>query len=157
MRRSMLQMLFVEGNHFCPGCEKSGNCRLQALGYEFEMTTPHFVEFYPYLDVDASHPDAIIDRNRCIQCELCVRASRDFDHKEVFGLGGRGFDSKLIINSPSGKLVDSAFSVTDKAAHVCPVGAILVKRVGYAQPIGERAYDRELISAEVTASERAEA
>ena len=47
MRRAMLQMLFVEGNHFCPGCEKSGNCRLQALGYEFEMTTPHFIEFYP--------------------------------------------------------------------------------------------------------------
>ena len=56
MRRAMLQMLFVEGNHFCPGCERSGNCRLQALGYEFEMTTPHFVEFYPALDVDASHP-----------------------------------------------------------------------------------------------------
>ena len=30
-RRTMLQMLFVEGNHFCPSCEKSGNCMLQAL------------------------------------------------------------------------------------------------------------------------------
>jgi [NiFe] hydrogenase diaphorase moiety small subunit len=148
MRRAILQMLFVEGNHFCPGCEKSGNCQLQALGYEFEMTTPHFVEFYPTLDVDASHPDAIIDRSRCIQCELCVRASRDVDHKEVFGLGGRGFESKLIINSPSGKLVDSAFAITDRAAHVCPVGAILIKRVGFVEPIGERKYDREPISAE---------
>jgi [NiFe] hydrogenase diaphorase moiety small subunit len=148
MRRSILQMLFVEGNHFCPGCEKSGNCRLQALGYEFEMTTPHFVEFYPTLDVDASHPDAIIDRSRCIQCELCVRASRDVDHKEVFGLGGRGFESKLIINSPSGKLVDSTFAITDRAAHVCPVGAILIKHVGFAEPIGARKYDREPISAE---------
>jgi hypothetical protein len=26
-RRTLLQMLFVEGNHFCPSCEKSGNCR----------------------------------------------------------------------------------------------------------------------------------
>ncbi len=149
MRRAMLQMLFVEGNHFCPGCEKSGNCRLQALGYEFEMTTPHFIEFYPALDVDASHPDAIIDRNRCIKCELCVRASRDVDHKEVFGLGGRGFESRLIVNSPSGKLVDSAFAITDKAAHVCPVGAILIKRVGFAEPIGARKYDRKPISAEI--------
>ena len=40
-------MLFVEGNHFCPGCEKSGNCQLQALAYDSEMMTPHFVEFYP--------------------------------------------------------------------------------------------------------------
>jgi [NiFe] hydrogenase diaphorase moiety small subunit len=151
MRRAMLQMLFVEGNHFCPGCEKSGNCQLQALGYEFEMTTPHFIEFYPARDIDASHPDAIIDRNRCIKCELCVRASRDVDHKEVFGLGGRGVETRLIVNSPSGKLADSAFAITDMAAHVCPVGAILPKRVGFAEPIGARKYDRAPISAEVEA------
>jgi [NiFe] hydrogenase diaphorase moiety small subunit len=30
-RRTLVQMLFVEGNHFCPGCEKNGNCQLQAL------------------------------------------------------------------------------------------------------------------------------
>ena len=151
MRRAMLQMLFIEGNHFCPGCEKSGNCQLQALGYEFEMTTPHFIEFYPGLEVDASHPDAIIDRNRCIKCELCVRASRDVDHKEVFGIGGRGLETTLIVNSPTGKLVDSAFAITDRAAHICPVGAILPKRVGYAEPIGARKYDREPISAETDA------
>jgi len=29
-RKTLLQMLFVEGNHFCPSCEKSGHCRLQA-------------------------------------------------------------------------------------------------------------------------------
>jgi [NiFe] hydrogenase diaphorase moiety small subunit len=33
-RRMLLQMLFVEGNHFCPSCEKSGDCVLQALGYD---------------------------------------------------------------------------------------------------------------------------
>ena len=90
MRRSLVQMLFVEGNHFCPGCEKSGNCQLQALGYEYEMLTPHFVEFYPHREVDASHPDVLIDFNRCILCELCVRASRDVDDKNVFALAGRG-------------------------------------------------------------------
>src|SRR5208283_3149076 len=55
MRRSLVQMLFVEGNHFCPACEKSGACQLQALGYEYEMLSPHFVELYPHRDVDASH------------------------------------------------------------------------------------------------------
>jgi [NiFe] hydrogenase diaphorase moiety small subunit len=147
-RRSLLQMLFVEGNHFCPTCEKSGNCQLQALGYEFEMLTPHFVHFFPHLGVDASHPDVMIDFSRCIQCELCVRASRDVDKKGVFALAGRGLNAHLIVNSPSGKLGDTNFSVSDKAAHVCPVGAILIKRVGFAEPIGTRQYDREPISAE---------
>ena len=148
MRRSLVQMLFIEGNHFCPACDKSGACQLQALGYEFEMMSPHFVELYPHRDVDASHPDVLIDFNRCILCELCVRASRDVDGKEVFAVAGRGLKATLIVNSPTGKLADSAFAVTDRAAEVCPVGAIVVKRVGFSTPIGERAYDRAPISAE---------
>jgi [NiFe] hydrogenase diaphorase moiety small subunit len=157
MRRSLVQMLFIEGNHFCPGCEKSGACQLQALGYEYEMLTPHFVELYPHRDIDASHPDVLIEFNRCVLCELCVRASRDVDHKEVFGIAGRGRDAKLIINSPTGKLGDSALEVTDRAVQVCPVGAIIVKRVGFETPIGERTYDRNPISAEVDSSEIPEA
>ncbi|HKN31211.1 MAG TPA: 2Fe-2S iron-sulfur cluster-binding protein [Roseiarcus sp.] len=152
-RRSLVQMLFIEGNHFCPGCEKSGNCQLQALGYEYEMMSPHFVELYPHREVDASHVDVVIDFNRCILCELCVRASRDVDHKEVFAIAGRGLDARLIINSPTGKLGDSAFAITDRAARVCPVGAILVKGSGFKSPIGERTYDRESISAEADSCE----
>ena len=41
---------------------------------------------------------------------------------------------------------DSTFAATDKAAQVCPVGAILPKHRGYDQPIGERLYDRQPIS-----------
>jgi [NiFe] hydrogenase diaphorase moiety small subunit len=152
-RRSIVQMLFIEGNHFCPGCEKSGNCQLQALGYEYEMMSPHFVELYPHREVDASHPEVVLDFNRCILCELCVRASRDVDHKEVFAIAGRGLDARLIINSPTGKLGDSAFAITDRAARVCPVGAILVKNSGFKTPIGERTYDRDSISAEADSCE----
>jgi len=155
-RRTLVQMLFVEGNHFCPSCEKSGNCQLQALGYDSEMMTPHFVEFFPNRPVDASHPDVLLDLNRCIQCELCVRASRDIDGKAIFALAGRGMASHLVVNSPTGKLGDTNFSVTDKAAHVCPVGAIIVKRVGFAVAIGERRYDLEPISEEATSSREAE-
>jgi len=88
-RRVLLQMLFVEGNHFCPGCEKSGNCQLQALAYDLEMQAPHFRHAFPARPVDASHPDVWLDLNRCVMCELCVRASRDLDGKNVFMLAGR--------------------------------------------------------------------
>jgi [NiFe] hydrogenase diaphorase moiety small subunit len=145
-RRNLLQMLFVEGNHVCPGCEKSGACQLQAVAYYTGMLSPHYTHFFPQRTVDATHPDTAIDFNRCILCELCVRASHDVDHKNVFSLGGRGIGSHLVINSPSGKLGDSTFAATDKAAHVCPVGAILPKHRGYEQPIGERLYDRQPIS-----------
>jgi len=147
-RRLMLQMLFVEGNHFCPGCEKSGNCQLQALAYELEMMAPHFGHFFPIREVDASHPDAFLDRNRCITCGLCVQASCEVDKKNIFALSGRGMASRVVINTPSGKLGDSDFALGDKAANVCPVGAILPKRHGFAVPIGQRIYDNLPISSQ---------
>ena len=134
-------MLFVEGNHFCPSCEKSGNCALQATAYELGMLTPHFDHFYPDRPVDASHPEVLLDFNRCIQCELCVRASHEVDGKDVFALAGRGTASHLIVNSASGLLGDSTFTASDRAASICPVGVILKKRVGFAVPIGAREYD----------------
>ncbi len=140
-RRTLLQMLFVEGNHFCPSCEKSGNCALQATAYELGMLTPHFDHFYPDRVVEASHPEVLLDFNRCIQCELCVRASHEVDGKDVFALAGRGTASHLIVNSASGLLGDSTFTASDRAASICPVGVILKKRVGFAVPIGAREYD----------------
>ena len=145
-RRALLQMLFVEGNHVCPGCEKSGACQLQAVAYYCNMLSSHFTHFFPQRPVDASHADIAIDFNRCILCELCVRASRDIDFKNIFAIDGRGINSHLVINSSSGKLGDSAFSTSDKAAHVCPVGAILPKHKAYEKPMGKRLYDKQPVS-----------
>ena len=147
-RRTLLQLLFVEGNHFCPSCEKSGNCVLQATAYEVGMLTPHFDHFYPDRPVDASHPEMLLDFNRCILCELCVRASREVDGKDVFALAGRGITTHLIVNSESGRLADTDFAASDRAASVCPVGVILTKGVGFATPIGARAFDARPISAQ---------
>lgn len=146
LRQTLLQMLFVEGNHICPGCERSGACQLQAVAYFTRMLSPHFKHFFPRRELDASHPDMIIDRNRCILCELCVRASHQIDAKDVFSISGRGLNAQLVVNSPSGKLGDSDFSITDKAADVCPVGALLPRRQGYQVPIGQRLYDRQPIN-----------
>lgn len=144
-RLALTQMLFVEGNHLCPACEKSGNCQLQAVAYYLGMMSPRFNHFYPQREVDASHPDVLLDRNRCIYCELCVRASRDVDGKNVFGLSGRGIATTLVVNSTSGRLGDTGIAASDRAMQVCPTGALLVKRRGFAVPIGKRIYDRRSI------------
>jgi [NiFe] hydrogenase diaphorase moiety small subunit len=148
LRRTLVQMLFAEGNHFCPSCEKSGNCGLQALGYDLGVMTAGFRHLFPERPVDASHPAIWLDFNRCILCELCVRASRDVDGKHVFALGGRGLGKHLIVNAESGLLADTEMASTDKAMDVCPVGVILRKREGFKVPIGQRRYDLSPISAQ---------
>jgi [NiFe] hydrogenase diaphorase moiety small subunit len=148
LRRTLVQMLFVEGNHFCPSCEKSGNCLLQALGYDLGVMSPRFAHFFPDRPVDASHPDILLDFNRCILCELCVRASAEVDGKNVFALSGRGIRKHLIVNSESGRLADTDIALGDKATEVCPVGVIIRKRRGFAVPIGKRRFDERPISAQ---------
>lgn len=145
-RRRLTQMLFVEGNHFCPSCEKTGNCQLQGVAYELNMLDNHFPHFYPDRTMDASHPEILLDRNRCIFCSLCVRASQEKDGKNVFALSGRGINKHLQVNSSSGLLKDSDIDVNDCAAHICPTGAILIKRTGYQVPIGQRLYDYQTVS-----------
>jgi [NiFe] hydrogenase diaphorase moiety small subunit len=45
-RRANIQMLFAEGNHFCPSCSKSGNCELQRKGYENGLVVNRFPHFF---------------------------------------------------------------------------------------------------------------
>ena len=113
IRRTIIQMLFIEGNHYCPSCEKSGNCRLQASAYDLGMQDSHFPHLFPTRERDASHPDVILDRDRCILCSRCVRASQVLDKKNVFEIVNRGIKNTLAVNAPSGKLADSSISATD--------------------------------------------
>ncbi len=148
IRRDIVDMLFVEGNHFCMFCEKSGNCELQALAYRFGIAAPRFPYQFPDCDVDASHPDIFIDRNRCVLCGRCVQASRDLDGKDVFGFVGRGAEKRIAVDAEA-KLKDTDIDIADKAMDACPVGALLKKRVGFAVPVGQRKYDHEPIGSDI--------
>ncbi|MCX6995742.1 MAG: 2Fe-2S iron-sulfur cluster-binding protein, partial [Kiritimatiellaeota bacterium] len=68
-RHAVVEMLFAEGNHLCPSCEKSGGCELQALAYRYRMTAPRFPYRFPRRDVEAWHPQLIKDHIRCFQCK----------------------------------------------------------------------------------------
>ena len=148
VRKQLIEMLFVEGNHYCMFCEKSGNCELQALAYRFGIASPRFPYMFPEREIDASHPEVLVDRNRCVLCGRCVRASRDVDGKNVFQFTGRGASKKISVNATS-RLADTALKSADKAVDACPVGSILKKGVGFAVPIGERLYDHKPIGSNI--------
>jgi len=147
-RKNIVEMLFVEGNHFCMFCDKSGNCELQAMAYRFGMAAPRFPYLFPTRDLDATHADVFIDKNRCILCGRCVRASRDLDGKNVFQFIGRGPEKQVAVNAEA-NLGDTDLAGTDKAVDVCPVGAIMKKKVGFAVPVGQRLYDTTPIGTDI--------
>ena len=144
-RLYLIQLLFAEGNHYCPSCEVSGNCQLQALAYDLNMTHYHYAPFNSVRPTDGSHTELFIDQDRCIQCDLCGRSSILQDGKDIYALSGRGQNTHLIFRSRSGFLGDTDAGANDHAAHICPVGCILPKTGNYQDPIGKRLYDNETI------------
>jgi [NiFe] hydrogenase diaphorase moiety small subunit len=147
MRKAIIEVLFVAGNHFCPACEKSGNCELQALGYRYKMMVPRFPFEFPIKGVNARSKLIYHDQNRCIICKRCVRMVIK-DDKPVFSLNQRG-GHHLHIELD----VDLANQLTDfealQAMDICPVGAIIKKERGYYSPIGQRKYDFDEIGTDI--------
>ena len=151
LRRNLIDMLFVDGNHFCMFCEKSGDCELQALAYRFGITAPKYPFMFPQREMDASHPEILLDRNRCILCGRCVRASQELDGKHVFGFVGRGTEKRVAVNAES-NLAETQAEGQDQSVAACPTGSLLVKQVGYAVPVGQRKFDHQPIGAEIESS-----
>jgi [NiFe] hydrogenase diaphorase moiety small subunit len=147
MRRDVIDMLFVEGNHFCMFCEASGFCELQAMAYRFGIMAPRFPYQYPKREIDASHPEVYLDHNRCILCARCIRSSQELDGKNALEFVGRGPEKRVGYNGKS--LAESGIAADDRAVANCPVGALMKKHVGYSVPVGKRQYDFTPIGAEI--------
>ena len=147
LRKTIVEVLFVSGNHFCPSCEKSGNCELQALGYLYQMLVPRFPYEFPIKGVDASAEHIFHDRNRCIMCKRCIRTVIK-DGKNVFAFNGRGGEHLHVVMD--GELASQLTEEeAQEAMEICPVGAILKKGQGYIVPIGERKFDISPIGSDI--------
>jgi len=147
IRKAIVEMLFVEGNHFCPSCEKSGNCDLQALGYRYQMMVPRFPYAFERRDMDATTPKLFLEKNRCIFCKRCVRVIKDNEGRNIFAFKGRG--DTLEINIDRKLAANISDETAQKAMDICPVGAILRKEIGFVNPIGQRKYDHLPIGSEI--------
>jgi [NiFe] hydrogenase diaphorase moiety small subunit len=152
MRRDLIAMLYVEGNHYCSFCERSGSCELQALAYRLKLPSPHFPYLYPVRPVDATHPELFIDHNRCILCARCVRASREVDHKSIYNFAERGRHRHIIVDSAHG-LGGTHASKDDAATDACPVASIMRKQDLYSVRYGDRRWDKQPIGADVEAGQ----
>ena len=129
-RRLVLELLFVERNHFCAVCVSNGHCELQALAASLGVTFVRYPYNSPRLSVDVSHPRYVLDHNRCILCTRCVRVCDEIEGAHVWDIGGRGIASRLVaeLSRPWGE--SRACTSCGKCVQVCPTGALVEK--GYA-------------------------
>lgn len=138
-RKAIIEMLFAEGNHFCPSCEKSGNCDLQNLAYDMGITISRFPHVFSNKLKDFNASRMIMDSNRCILCRRCVEEIHTAGGQDVFSFVNRGVNTRVRIDYEQEEKLSEADAL--RAMNLCPVGAILVKGMIFKEPFGERKYD----------------
>ena len=146
-RKSIIELLFVSGNHFCPACEKSGNCELQALAYRYQMMVPRYPFSFPQKEIDGSSPKIIKDQNRCVLCQRCMKTIKTDNGERYFAFFKRGKELEVVLDTELAK--DMTDELAKLAMDNCPVGSIIYKETAFTEPIGTRKYDKEVIGSDI--------
>jgi len=94
-RRMVIELLLSERNHFCFFCEKSGDCELQSLAYEFGIDHVRFSPNFNPLPVDSTNDYIVIDNNRCILCGRCIRVCSEIVANNTLDLIRRGWQTSI--------------------------------------------------------------
>jgi [NiFe] hydrogenase diaphorase moiety small subunit len=142
-RKALVEMMFAEGNHVCPACEKSGNCDLQHMGYELGVSSTRFQHLFKDRIIDFKPKRLIMEHNRCIKCLRCVVDVQTDDGKKVFTYQNRGNETYVGVDyEQEAKLTEEQAL---NAMRICPTGAIIVRGVSMAKPFGERKFDLESV------------
>jgi [NiFe] hydrogenase diaphorase moiety small subunit len=140
MRKALVELLFAEGNHNCPSCEKSGRCELQATGYEVGMVVSRFPYRFTARVVDHASKTIWLERERCIFCQRCVDMIRDEKTgKKIFSIKGRGTNSRIEVDAELANVMTP--QQVREASDLCPVGCIIDKSQGFDVAIGKRKFE----------------
>lgn len=78
--------------------------------------------------LDDSHVAMRVNMDACIQCGLCVRACREVQVNDVFGMAGRGHSTFPVLDfdDPMG---DSTCVACGECVQACPTGALMESSV----------------------------
>ncbi len=125
LRRINLELLLSSGNHNCTLCSKSGNCKLQKLAKDLDVTEIRFKSKKIDSHKDATSPALVRDHSKCILCGNCVRICNEVQGIGAIDFAFRGFRSK-IATAFNKELGQSHECVScGQCARVCPTGALM--------------------------------
>lgn len=126
-RRKTLQLLLSNHDRKCLSCVRSGNCELQKLCRELNVTDETYYEGEKTpSEIDDSAAHMIRDNSKCILCRRCTAVCDKVQGIGVIGANERGFAT--YIGSPYGMGLGETSCVScGQCIAVCPTGALQEK------------------------------
>ena len=126
-RRFVLEMLLSDHPNDCMICEVNGDCELQDLAYEYNVTWPEHSSTNRSYEINPDpNPFIFIDRNKCILCSRCIRACTELQNRDVWNFAYRGFRTKLVAGADQ-HMLDARCESCGQCVAYCPVGALYDK------------------------------
>jgi NADH-quinone oxidoreductase subunit G len=120
-QRGVMELLLINHPLDCPMCDKGGECPLQNQALANGQGESRFLEdkreFEKPVPISTG---VLLDRERCISCTRCVRASEEIAGDDFIEFLERG--PAQYIGTATGKPFNSYFS--GNTVQVCPVGAL---------------------------------
>lgn len=121
-QKGVLEFLLINHPLDCPVCDKGGECFLQDYTFKYGAPAGRYDEPKIHKLKDGPVNEfIIIDQERCVLCQRCVRFLGDYVGEEQLLLDGRGVDT--VVSTVGHQPVSSPFS--GNVIDLCPVGALL--------------------------------
>ncbi|MBP2681518.1 MAG: dehydrogenase subunit [Candidatus Krumholzibacteriota bacterium] len=132
VRAAVEEFLLLNHPLDCPICDKAGECTLQNYYMEHDLKSgrQEFVRFKKNKAMDIG-PTLVLDQERCVLCDRCVRFLRNWAGDEQLYIAGRGHEAYL--TTFPGEQVTSPYSLN--TVDLCPVGALTSKDFRFATPV----------------------
>jgi NADH-quinone oxidoreductase subunit G len=123
-RRAILEFFLLNHPLDCPICDKGGECDLQDYAMAWGPGSSRMLEpKTPKPKAVDLGPTIVLDEERCIVCQRCVRFDQIITREDSLRTDDRG--AHTIIATATGKPYVSDF--TGNVTELCPVGALTSK------------------------------
>jgi len=122
-RKMVLELLLLNHPLDCPVCDKSGDCDLQNLTYEYQVNSNRFTDEKFNHEIDYNNPLIERDMNRCVLCGKCARICDEIVSYGALTFIDRGIETKIGCEFDDGLNCEFCGS----CIAVCPVGSLLAR------------------------------
>lgn len=121
-RTANTKLLLANHNYQCATCVRSGNCGLQALARDLNITEVHYRGVPEKNQWDNDFP-LIRDAEKCIKCMRCMQICSKVQDLHVWDMQYNGAGAAIGVKG--GKAIcDSNCSLCGQCIKNCPVGAL---------------------------------
>lgn len=125
-RRSLVELLLASHPDDCLYCKRNGNCQLQDLAGEMNVSERKYHGMRERIAIDNTCSSITRDPSKCILCGRCIRVCNEVIGVSAIDIVGRGSDSRIGTSANKGLNMQTCVKC-GQCIMVCPTAALSEK------------------------------